>query len=337
MVADGVRESGGRLAGVSVDFLKHLARGDADKMVIAKDLAERKVLMLAASDPIVAMVGGQGTSDEATEILELRKHGLHHKPAVMLNTAGFYDGFILQLQLQRMEEDGLLPIPLAQLMCRERRCRGTPSSGRVRRRPLTGGVPKWPSRRTRQWTMVADRPLCSVDGMMTATAHATHIMRTHDRRLLQCRPRLDWSAPASQVCRDISPSQVAARRGMKDSLLKLIEIRPSAINNFALRPDMRSKHAFATRDSAERLTRLNTLVQERRLYTAKEIAALELTEGTPIMTNVFDPCNIFAGRPKVFGRGEEQAQSIAAIAAVDDCYRVRATTRLVHSNCTPSR
>jgi hypothetical protein len=31
VVADGVRESGGRLAGVSVDFLIHLARGDADK------------------------------------------------------------------------------------------------------------------------------------------------------------------------------------------------------------------------------------------------------------------------------------------------------------------
>jgi Possible lysine decarboxylase len=303
-------------------------------MVIAKDLTERKVLLLAASDPIVVMVGGLATLDEATEILELRKHGLHRKPVVLLNTAGFYDGLILQLQ--RMEEDGLLPIPLAQLM-HQRRCLGTRSSGRVRRRPLTGEIPKWPSHRTWQWTMVADRPLCSVDDMMTATAHATHVMRTHDRRLLQRRPRLDWSAPASELCRDISPSQVAARRGMKDSLLKLIEIRPSAINKFALRPDMRSKHACATRDSAERLTRLNTLVQARRLYTAKEIAALELTDATSIMSNVFDPCDIFAGRPKVFGGGEEQAQPIAAIAAVDKCYRLRAATRLVHSNCTPSR
>jgi hypothetical protein len=123
---------------------------------------------------------------------------------------------------------------------------------------------------------------------------------------------------------------------VKDSLLKLIEIRPSAINGFALRPDMRSKHACATRDSAERLTRLNTLVQARRLYTAKKIAALELTEATSIMTNMFDPCDIFAGRPKVFEGGEEQAQPVAAIAAVDECYRLRATTRLVHSNCTPS-
>jgi uncharacterized protein (TIGR00730 family) len=114
LIADGVRESGGRLAGVSVDFLKHLARDDADEMVIAKDLAERKALMLAGSDAVVVMVGGLGTLDEATEILELKKHGLHYKPVVLLNTAGFYDGLILQLE--RMQEDGFLPLPLAELI-----------------------------------------------------------------------------------------------------------------------------------------------------------------------------------------------------------------------------
>jgi uncharacterized protein (TIGR00730 family) len=114
VLADGVRESGGRLSGVSVDFLKHLARGDADEMVIAKDLAERKALMLARSDAIVIMVGGLGTLDEATEMLELKKHGLHHKPVVLLNTAGFFDGLILQLE--RMDKDGFLSLPLADLI-----------------------------------------------------------------------------------------------------------------------------------------------------------------------------------------------------------------------------
>ncbi len=33
---------------------------------------------------------------------------------VLLNTAGFYDG--LTLQLQRMEADGFLPVPLAELV-----------------------------------------------------------------------------------------------------------------------------------------------------------------------------------------------------------------------------
>lgn len=39
VVADGVQQAGGRLVGVSVDFLAASARGDADEMVIANDLA----------------------------------------------------------------------------------------------------------------------------------------------------------------------------------------------------------------------------------------------------------------------------------------------------------
>ena len=44
----------------------------------------------------------------------MRKHGLHDKPVVLLNTAGFYDGLIIQLE--RMEAEGFLPVPLAGLV-----------------------------------------------------------------------------------------------------------------------------------------------------------------------------------------------------------------------------
>jgi hypothetical protein len=114
VVADGVRQTGGRLVGVSVGFLRDWARKDADEMVIAEDLAERKALLLARSDAVVVMAGGLGTLDEATEIMELRKHGLHDKPVVLLNTAGFYDG--LTVQLRRMEAEGFLPVPLDDLV-----------------------------------------------------------------------------------------------------------------------------------------------------------------------------------------------------------------------------
>ena len=114
VVADGVRRTGGRLVGISVGFLRDWARKDADEMVIAEDLAERKALLLAGSDAVVVLAGGLGTLDEATEVLELRKHKLHNKPVVLLNTAGFYDG--LTLQLRRMEKEGFLPVPLAALV-----------------------------------------------------------------------------------------------------------------------------------------------------------------------------------------------------------------------------
>jgi uncharacterized protein (TIGR00730 family) len=114
VVADAVRDTGGRLVGISVEFLRDWARKDADEMVIAEDLAERKALLLAKSDAVVVMAGGLGTLDEATDILEQRKHGLHDKPVVLLNTAGFYDG--LTLQLRRMEKEGFLPVPLDDLV-----------------------------------------------------------------------------------------------------------------------------------------------------------------------------------------------------------------------------
>ena len=114
VVADGVQETGGRLVGVSVELFRKMARADADEMVFAKDLAERKALLIAGSDAVVVMVGGLGTLDEATEILELRKHKLHEKPVVLLNTAGFYDG--LTTQLRRMDDEGFLPVPLAELV-----------------------------------------------------------------------------------------------------------------------------------------------------------------------------------------------------------------------------
>ncbi|MEV6013729.1 TIGR00730 family Rossman fold protein [Streptomyces sp. NPDC051976] len=114
VVADGVRESGGRLVGVSVEFLHELARKDADEMIIATDLAHRKAELLVRSDAVVIMVGGTGTLDEATEILELKKHGMHAKPVVLLNSAGFYDG--LKEQFRRMDAEGFLPLPLSDLV-----------------------------------------------------------------------------------------------------------------------------------------------------------------------------------------------------------------------------
>ncbi|MEV5968935.1 TIGR00730 family Rossman fold protein [Streptomyces sp. NPDC051921] len=114
VVADAAKEAGGRLLGVSVEFLAHKAYEGADEMVMTRDLAERKALLLAHADAIVVMVGGAGTLDEATEILELKKHGKHTKPVVLLNTAGFYDG--LKTQLHRMDEEGFLPIPLTDLV-----------------------------------------------------------------------------------------------------------------------------------------------------------------------------------------------------------------------------
>lgn len=114
VVADEAKAAGAKLVGISVEFLAHKSYQGADELVMTRDLAERKAVLLARADAVVVLVGGLGTLDEVTEAVELKKHGLHIKPVVFLDTDGFYTG--LRTQFQRMEADGFLPHPLDHLV-----------------------------------------------------------------------------------------------------------------------------------------------------------------------------------------------------------------------------
>ncbi|MEV6975151.1 TIGR00730 family Rossman fold protein [Kitasatospora sp. NPDC093806] len=114
LLADGVKAAGGRLVGVSVELLKHKAYVGADELITTADLAERKAQLLMRADAVVVLVGGLGTLDEVTEVLELKKHALHDKPVIVLDTEGFYAG--LRTQLERMDAEGFLSRPLGELI-----------------------------------------------------------------------------------------------------------------------------------------------------------------------------------------------------------------------------
>ena len=105
-IADAAQAAGGKVMGISMEFFKHKVRPNADIMEVAKGLAERKARMLEVSDAIISLPGGTGTLDEATEILEFRRHKAHTKPVLFLNVDGFYDG--LKMQLERMDREGFL-------------------------------------------------------------------------------------------------------------------------------------------------------------------------------------------------------------------------------------
>ncbi|MFB7909435.1 TIGR00730 family Rossman fold protein [Kitasatospora sp. NPDC056076] len=114
LLADEVKAAGGRLVGVLVEMLRHKGYDGADELVMTADLAERKRELAARADAVVVLVGGLGTMDEVTEVLELKKHGIFDKPVVLLDTEGFYTG--LRTQLERMDAEGFLPRPLAELV-----------------------------------------------------------------------------------------------------------------------------------------------------------------------------------------------------------------------------
>jgi uncharacterized protein (TIGR00730 family) len=108
VVANSAQQAGGKIVGISVEIFKKYVRQNADEMIISKDLTERKATLLARSDIIVVMVGGLGTLDETTEILELKKQSHHDREIIILNTDGFYDG--LKTLLERMATEGFLPV-----------------------------------------------------------------------------------------------------------------------------------------------------------------------------------------------------------------------------------
>jgi uncharacterized protein (TIGR00730 family) len=114
VVADAVQNAGGKLYGVSVEFLHDKARQNADEMIITKDLAERKKLLLDKGDAVVLLVGGVGSLDEVAEIIELKKQNIHNKPVVILNTDNFYEGLLLQLN--RMYTEHFINRPVDELV-----------------------------------------------------------------------------------------------------------------------------------------------------------------------------------------------------------------------------
>jgi uncharacterized protein (TIGR00730 family) len=114
IMSSAVQKAGGTVIGITMEMLKESRKLDANEMIIAKDLPERKRILNERSDAIVVLVGGIGTLDEVTELLELKKHGVHTKPIIFLNTDNFYDG--LMAQLMKMDSEGFLPKKLEEMV-----------------------------------------------------------------------------------------------------------------------------------------------------------------------------------------------------------------------------
>lgn len=106
VISNSVQNNGGKIFGVTIEFLKDHRNMQADEMIITKSFQERKKLLLKKADAIVLLAGGLGSLDEISEVIELKKHNFHLKPVIVLNTDKFYEG--LKIQLRRMEKDGFL-------------------------------------------------------------------------------------------------------------------------------------------------------------------------------------------------------------------------------------
>ena len=69
------------------------------QMIVVESMQERKQKMIELSDLFIALPGGIGTLDEIIETFTLYKIGFTKKQSGILNTDGFYDHLMTQLEV----------------------------------------------------------------------------------------------------------------------------------------------------------------------------------------------------------------------------------------------
>ncbi len=91
-VAKATEAAGGPMLGVIPVHLLGRERLERDRttMVVTEDMHERKKVMFMNSDAAVVLPGGAGSLDEFFEVLTWAQIGLHSRPILLLDVAGYW-------------------------------------------------------------------------------------------------------------------------------------------------------------------------------------------------------------------------------------------------------
>jgi uncharacterized protein (TIGR00730 family) len=95
-MADAAMAHGGSVTGVIPRSLaeREIAHRGLTELVETGSMHERKAEMARRADAFLVLPGGLGTLDELCEILTWRLLGIHEKPVVLINIAGYWDVFL---------------------------------------------------------------------------------------------------------------------------------------------------------------------------------------------------------------------------------------------------
>jgi len=80
---------------------------NCDEQYLVQNMNERKQRMKELADCFICLPGSYGTLDEMYDVIASGTVGEHHKPTIILNYQGFYNGLIAEAQ--RMKELQFLP------------------------------------------------------------------------------------------------------------------------------------------------------------------------------------------------------------------------------------
>ena len=98
-IADAMLAKKGKVIGVIPHLLRHVEveHSGISEMLVSENMSYRKVIISKMVDGYIALAGGFGTLDEIFEALTLGQLGIESKPVGILNTNGFFDPLLQQL------------------------------------------------------------------------------------------------------------------------------------------------------------------------------------------------------------------------------------------------
>jgi uncharacterized protein (TIGR00730 family) len=95
-MADAALAQGGSVTGVIPRALaaREIAHRGLTELIETSSMHERKAEMARRADAFLVLPGGLGTLDELCEILTWSLLGIHDKPVVLINIAGYWNAFL---------------------------------------------------------------------------------------------------------------------------------------------------------------------------------------------------------------------------------------------------
>ena len=106
-LAESTLDAGGPVTGVEPQFFIDAGYeySRITKLIVTKDMAERKAKMIELGNAFIAFPGGTGTLEEITEVMSKVSLKQLNAPCILYNLNGYYDD--LKALLEHMIEKGL--------------------------------------------------------------------------------------------------------------------------------------------------------------------------------------------------------------------------------------